>query len=68
MKFKELKTKSDKELQKILTDLRHNLREQRFKIASNQLKNIREIRQTKKTIAKILFLLVQKKQKAKEVK
>lgn len=57
MKFKELKNKPEAELQKILKELKEKLRELRFKIASKQLKNIREIREVKKTIARILILL-----------
>ncbi len=61
MKFKELKNKPEKELKKILGEWQEKLRELRFKVASNQLKNIREIRNTKNTITRILFLLNQKK-------
>lgn len=68
MKFKELKNKTEQELQKLLADWREKLRELRFKVASNQLKNVREVREAKKTIAQILFLLSQKKKKAKENK
>ncbi len=57
MKFKELKTKHQAELKKMLPELREKLRDLRFKTASNQLKNIREVRVAKKTIAKILTLL-----------
>ena len=62
MKFKELKNKSEKELQKLLVDSREKLRELRFKSASDQLKNVREVRELKKTIARILFFLNQQKQ------
>ena len=61
MKYKELKKKAEPELQKILDDLRDKLRDLRFKTASDQVKNIRELRDTKKTIAQILFLLGEKK-------
>ena len=60
MKFKELKNKSDKELQKLLVEGREKLCELKFKVASDQLKNVREVREAKKTIARILFLLKQK--------
>ncbi len=60
MKFKELKTKSDKELQKLLTEWREKSRELRFKVSSEQLKNVREVRKAKKTLAQIMFLLSQK--------
>ena len=68
MKFQELKNKPEKELQKVLSDTRDKLRELRFKAASDQLKNNREIRGIRKTIARILFLLKLKKEKVKENK
>jgi ribosomal protein L29 len=68
MKYKELKNKSGVELKKILTDLRNSLLEMRFKVSSNQLKNIREIRKTKKTISQVLFLLGLKNKELKNVK
>jgi len=62
MKFKELKNKPEKELQKLLAESHDKLRELKFKSASDQLKNVRELRQAKKTIARILFLLNPKKE------
>jgi large subunit ribosomal protein L29 len=61
MKIKELKQKSENELQKMLQESREKLREFRFKIASKQLKKVREVRSGKKLIAKILTLLNVKK-------
>ena len=66
MKFRELKNKPDQELQKFLSDWRDKLHDLRFKTASNQLKNIREIRETKKTIARVLYLLNQRKKGIKK--
>ena len=63
MELKELKLKTAKELKQILNEFRDKLRDLRFKDANKQLKNIREIRGIKKTIARILTLL-----KVKEVK
>jgi large subunit ribosomal protein L29 len=63
MKFKELKNKSAAELEKILFEWRQKLIQLKFKAAADQLKNVRELRQTKKTIARILFLLKQLKEK-----
>lgn len=54
---KELKSKSKKELQEILAQSRANLQDLRFKDANKQLKNVREIRMTKKGIAMILTLM-----------
>jgi ribosomal protein L29 len=57
MEFKELKTKSDSELRIILSETREKLRELRFKDASHQLKNVREIRKIRLEIAQILTIL-----------
>ncbi|MDD5032001.1 MAG: 50S ribosomal protein L29 [Patescibacteria group bacterium] len=57
MEFKELKNKEEKELQKILVHLRDKIRDLRFKDANKQLKNVREIRKAKETIARVLTLL-----------
>ncbi|OGY45548.1 MAG: 50S ribosomal protein L29 [Candidatus Buchananbacteria bacterium RIFCSPHIGHO2_02_FULL_38_8] len=65
MKFKELKSKPEAELNKVLNELRDKLRELRFKVTSKQLKNLRDVRETKKTIARILTLLKQKTQELK---
>ena len=61
MKFKELAKKEEKDLQKVLQELRERYQEMRFKVANNQLKNIREIRTVKKNIAQVLLLLKRKK-------
>ncbi|MFA5188603.1 MAG: 50S ribosomal protein L29 [Patescibacteria group bacterium] len=58
--LKELKLKSETELKKLLGSSREKLRDLRFKVSQNQLKNIRETRIIKKKIAKILTLLKQK--------
>lgn len=57
MDFKEIKTKTEAELHRLLADHRDKLREARFKDASRQLKDVREIREIKKTIARILTTL-----------
>lgn len=61
MKFKELKQKNEIELKKLLADSREKLRDLRFRVASRQLKDVRQIRKIKKTIAKVLTLLTKKK-------
>ena len=63
MELKELKLKTEKELQQILNEFRDKFRDLRFKDANKQLKNIREIREIKKTIARALTLLSNKKVK-----
>jgi ribosomal protein L29 len=57
MEYKELKKKREGELHRILAESRDKLRDLRFKDANKQLKNIREIRKLKKTIAQTLTLL-----------
>ncbi|MBU2564271.1 50S ribosomal protein L29 [Patescibacteria group bacterium] len=57
MKIRELRQKSDSELKRTLIDLRDKLRELRFNLAGGKVKNIKEVHQVKKDIAKILTLL-----------
>lgn len=59
MEFKEIKTKSESELHRLLAEYRDKLREARFKDASRQLKDVREIREIKKVIAQVLTFLKQ---------
>ena len=60
MEFKELKNKSESELHRILAEHRDKLRALRFKDASKQLKNVREIRKIRQIIAGVLMLLNKK--------
>ena len=57
MKIIEIRQKSKLELQKLLQDSREKLRQLRFDLASGKVKNVREIRGTRKDIARILTLL-----------
>lgn len=57
MDFKELKNKKESELHNLLSENRNKLRELKFKDASKQLKNVREIREVRNTISRILTLL-----------
>ncbi|MFH1820554.1 MAG: 50S ribosomal protein L29 [Candidatus Nealsonbacteria bacterium] len=57
MKINELRQKSNQELQKILTDHREHLRVLRFDLAAGKVKNVREIRNLRKEVARILTLL-----------
>jgi len=59
MKIKEIKQKSDKELKEFLIRLRNNLRELRFNLSGGKVKNINEIHQTKRDIARVLTVLKQ---------
>ncbi len=60
MKIKELKTKKEKELKKMLDSFRSKQRVLRFDLSAGKVKDIREIRETKKTIARILTILKEK--------
>lgn len=63
MDFKEITTKSEEDLRKLLEDGREKERELRFKDSNKQLKNVREIRQQKKFIARVLTILSKNKKK-----
>lgn len=62
MKIKELRKKTAVELEKLLKESQEKLREGRFKVHQNQLKNIREIRDVKHEIARLLTLIKEKGQ------
>ncbi len=59
-KIKEFARMSKSELQRTLALKRERLRELRFDLIAGKVKNIREIREIKKDIARILTLLKQK--------
>jgi ribosomal protein L29 len=61
MKFKELKTKEEKELEAMIEKAKDDLEAMRFKISAGQLKNVREVRKAKRLIARILTLKNEKK-------
>lgn len=60
MLIKELRQKSEGELQKQLKLLREQWRELRFKVASKQHKDVRDVRDIKKDIARTLTVLKEK--------
>ncbi|HUD08848.1 MAG TPA: 50S ribosomal protein L29 [Candidatus Saccharimonadales bacterium] len=57
MKIKEIREKSENELKKDLVERRNKLAKMRFDISAKQVKNHRDIRITKKDIARILTVL-----------
>lgn len=57
MTIKELQTKTEGELQDLLADQRFHLKDLRFKNANGQLKDVREMRETRQDIARILTVL-----------
>jgi len=54
MKITELREKNDKELDRMLAELRDKVRDLRFRIAARRLTDVREVRETRKAIARIL--------------
>lgn len=60
MTIKELREKSEQELQKLLKLHREQVRDLRFKVAAKQHKDVRELRVEKRTVAKILSILKEK--------
>ena len=65
MYIKELKQRSDKELNELVSSLREKLRGFRFDVAADSLKDVREIRDAKKTLARALTLLSERVKNAK---
>ena len=57
MKIIELRKKDKKELEKSALDLQKKLSDLRFKFSSNKLKNVKEISNIKKEIARTLTIL-----------
>lgn len=60
MELKELRGKTKEELSKMLKASRENWRRLRFSVSAKQLKNIREVRDAKKLIARIFTILKEK--------
>ena len=54
MKTTELRQKSKEELRELLDGQKETLRQLRFDLAAGKVKNVRAIRQLRKTIAQIL--------------
>jgi large subunit ribosomal protein L29 len=57
MEIRNLENKTDTELKNMLEELRVKLGKMRFELANKTLKNISEIKQVKKDIARILTAL-----------
>lgn len=62
---KELQKKTEGELDKLLGDLRSDMRQARFKLIRGELKNVHEPRQLRKGIARVLTFLHQSYAKEK---
>ncbi|OGZ35332.1 MAG: 50S ribosomal protein L29 [Candidatus Portnoybacteria bacterium RIFCSPLOWO2_01_FULL_43_11] len=57
MKIKEIRQKSGREIRSLLTEKKQRLGQFGFDLASKKIKNVREIRETRKDIARILTIL-----------
>ena len=57
MDSKELRQKSEIELLELAASLREKLRAFRFDVAADSLKDVREIRDAKKTLARVLTII-----------
>ena len=55
--YKDLEKKKTSDLEKLLTEKRHELHELQFKVQADELKNIRALRVLRREIAKILTVL-----------
>jgi large subunit ribosomal protein L29 len=61
MDIKELRDKSTEDLNRLLQEMRDRLRALRFKLASRQLANVREIRKVRQIVARTLTVLESRK-------
>jgi ribosomal protein L29 len=55
--YSDIKTKPEAELLKLVTDSRAKLRKMTFDLQAGKVKNVRKIKETKKTIARVLTAL-----------
>ncbi|MDD5696661.1 MAG: 50S ribosomal protein L29 [Candidatus Pacebacteria bacterium] len=60
MKAEELKDKNEQELRMLLEEKKKKIEEMRFKASSGGLKNVKEIKESKKDVARILTALNKK--------
>lgn len=60
MDFSEIKNKGKAELQEMLSELKTEMRELRFKALTKQLKTVDRVRKVRQSIAQISTLLNQK--------
>jgi len=61
MKIKELREKSLEELKKLAVEKKDHARKLRFDMVSKQVKDVKEYKNTKKDIARILTLISESK-------
>lgn len=63
-KIKEFKRLPEKELKSLLVEKKEALRRMRFDLAAGKVKNVREIRETRRDIARIGTLICEAEAKA----
>jgi large subunit ribosomal protein L29 len=61
MKSKDLIKKDHAELEKHLEEKRNKIKEMRFKVSAGGIKNVKDFKESKKEIARVLTILNQKK-------
>ena len=61
MKTKDLRKKPTHELEKQVHELRDKLRQLRFDLPAGKVKNVKQIRATRRTVAQILTILKEQK-------
>ncbi len=57
MKIKELNNKTTKELKNLLIESQHKLGQLKFDLASKKLKNVKQIKELRRDVARILTIL-----------
>ncbi len=62
MEIKEIRIKSASELSHLLAEAKKKVDDLKFKAAQKQLKNVRELREAKNDLARILTILKEKNQ------
>jgi len=65
MKVQEFRKKSGKDLAKLLTSLRDDVRELRFKVSSKEVKNHQLLKTAKKDVAKLLTVLKERQNESR---
>jgi ribosomal protein L29 len=65
MDIKELRQKTEKELVELAASLREQLRHFRFEAAAEAIKDVRDIREAKKTLARTLAVIAGKAKDAR---
>ena len=59
MDIKEMREKTDLELQRLLVERRNRLRDLRFRVAARQLADVRDIPEVRRDIARLMTLLTE---------